>query len=146
MRITADAIIAVILLFFCAFAAYLTQDVPDIGMGAKLGPSFFPTLSISLIAFLSTILLIRTIIAKNVEAYARLSSGILTKMALFLLLMFVYATFYLTIGWIFSAGAFFIIAMLALGERRLIHVVVIPAGIILLVFFLFTELMQVYLP
>ena len=134
------------LLVFCAIAGYLTRDIPDVGMGAKLGPDFFPTILIASIALLSAVLLVRTVIAKNIETYEKLGSGVFAKMALFFLLMFVYATFYLAVGWLVSAGAFFVVAMLALGERRLLHVVVVPAGIILLVFFVFTKLMQVYLP
>ena len=146
MRITADAVIAFCFLVFCAIAGYLTRDIPDVGMGAKLGPDFFPTVLIATIALLSAVLLIRTVIAKDIEKYEKLGSGVLTKMVLFFLLMFVYASFYLAVGWLVSAGAFFVIAMLALGERRLLHVVVIPAGIVLLVYLVFTKLMQVYLP
>ncbi len=135
-----------IFLLFCAVAGYLTRSIPNVGMGAALGPDFFPTVLIASIALLAAILLIRSVIAKNVAQYEQLRSGIALKMLLFFLLMFVYATFYLSVGWIFSAGAFFAVAMLALGERRLLHVVVIPAGIVLAVYLCFTKLMQVYLP
>ncbi|MDL2209919.1 tripartite tricarboxylate transporter TctB family protein [Desulfovibrio sp. OttesenSCG-928-O18] len=146
MRLNVDFRIALILLAFCGFAAYKTAQLPEVGTGTNLGPDFFPAVLVGSIAFFSVILLLRSFIAPNIGTYEKMSGGLWLKLLLFLLLMIVYATFYLAVSWMLSAAAFFVLAMYSLGERRLLHVVVIPAGIILGVYFCFTKLMKVYLP
>ena len=146
MRIPVDTRLALVLLVFCGFAAYQTTQLPEVGTGTNLGPDFFPGVLVGAIAFCSAVLLIRSVIFPNIGTFTKMSGGLWLKLLLFLLLMIVYATFYITLSWLVSAAAFSVISMLALGERRLLHVVVIPAGIILGVYLCFTQIMKVYLP
>jgi hypothetical protein len=143
-----DFWIAVVLLAFCGIAALLTNQVPDGGMGTKFGPSFFPWLMILGISVLSLTLLVKSLIKpnRNSTSVKATSRKVLEKMGLFLLLMLLYATAYVRAGYLVATGVFFILAMLMLGERRPVHVVIVPAGIIAAVYLIFTQIMQVYLP
>lgn len=148
MRKTVDFWIAVVLLVFCGIAAFLTNQVPDGGVGTKYGPSFFPWLMVLGIAALSVALLVKSIvkISSDTPPMKSTSKQVYAKMVLFLGLMFLYATFYIKAGYLISTVIFFMVAMLVLGERRPVHVVVVPAGIIVGIYLVFTKIMQVYLP
>lgn len=154
MRKPVDFWIALILLAFCGYVAYLTTGIPTGGVGTRFGPAFFPWLLVFGIAALSLVLLLRSLYSLKTEAEG--SAGetgrkgtpakVLGKMALFLLLMLAYAASYVAIGYLVSSVVFFVVAMLMIGERRVLHVVVFPVCIVVGVYLVFTEIMQVYLP
>ena len=150
MRKNADFWIGLILLAFCAWAAMLTTDISGGGTGTEAGPNFFPWVMIVGIAILSAALLARSLLrAQPQQGTAdgdRTSLRMLAKLGFFLLLMLIYAACYVEAGYLISTGVFFVVAMLALGERRILHVVVIPAGIIAGVYLVFTQIMKVYMP
>ncbi|WP_316976916.1 tripartite tricarboxylate transporter TctB family protein [Shumkonia mesophila] len=145
----ADLWLALALLSFCVFAAVLTTGLSTVGTGTWAGPSFFPWLMIGGIALLSIALALRTLVTRQrqpQEGARTTSVRLAIKLALFFLLMVAYAAFYVQTGYIISTAAFFIIAMLVLGERKVLHFAVIPLGIILSVYLVFTQIIKVYLP
>lgn len=145
MRKPVDFWIAIVLFVFCGIAAFLTAGIPLAGTGTKWGPAFFPWLMIGGIAILAVVLLLRSF-KQAPPTEAGTSTVVYGKMALFLFLMLLYAAFYVHAGYLVATGIFFVVAMLLLGERRPLHVLVIPAGIIAGVYLVFTQIMKVYLP
>ncbi len=145
MSRNSDFWLSLVLLGFSAIAAALTLDVPAAGTGGTLGPSFVPWLMIAGIALGALILLWRS--QRHAElALAPPGARLLVKLGGFLLLMLVYATVYEPVGYLISSLVFFVVALLVLGERRWLQLVLVPPGVVLLVYVVFTQVMRVYLP
>jgi putative tricarboxylic transport membrane protein len=145
-----DFWLALALLAFCVFAAVLTTGLSTVGTGTWAGPSFFPWLMIGGIAVLSIALALRSLAHSrqpNNGGGSHTTGGrVLSKLALFFVLMVAYAFVYVPMGYIASTTAFFIIAMLVLGERKILQFAIIPLGIVLSVYLVFTQIIKVYLP
>jgi len=149
MRISSDSWLALVCLAISAVAAVLTRALPRGGIETELGSAFFPWLMVGGIAFFSVLLLIRSLLhapARRAGEAGGKGLAVLGKLAMFLLLMLGYAVLFDRLGFLISTGVFFIVAMLALGERRLLHVLVVPAGITIAVYLVFTQIMKVYIP
>lgn len=145
-----DCWLAILLLVFCAFAAWRTTFVPSTGAGSQAGPAFFPWLAIGGIALLSLGLLVRGLRSSpKSNAPKTTSSGIqyaTIVLVLFILLMIGYAMVFERIGYLPSTLATFVIGMLLLRERRISQFLLMPVLIIACVYFGFTHLLSVYLP
>ena len=147
MQRTSDFWIGIIILAFCGFASILTLDISSQGTGTTAGPSFMPWLMIVLSTILAVALVARGFKSKEIaDASLVFNGAILGKLGLFFGLMLLYAYVFTILGYLVSTIAFFIIAMLALGERRPVHFVVVPVLITVGVYLIFSQLMGVYLP
>lgn len=149
MRLSSDFWLALFFLAVSGVAAFLTRSLPGGGVQTELGSAFFPWLMVGGIALFSVLLLIRSLWrppAKSPEGEGGNPVRVLGKLALFLLFMLAYALLFAQFGFLISTGAFFVVAMLALGERRLLHFLVIPACITAGVYLVFTQIMKVYIP
>jgi|GEM_PF-3617629 len=146
MKNLCDKISAIALLLFCGWAWWMTKSLPS-GIRDSLGVTFFPQLMIILVAGLSLGLLARSFIGRDkMEKNPFPSKGVLGRMALFLLLLIGYCMLYEPLGFILSSAVALPLGMLLLGERRLVHVVVVPWAVILVAYLGFTKLMKVFLP
>lgn len=141
-----DFWVSLCLLGGCAAAASLTLDVPGQGTGGTVGPDFLPWLMIGGISILSLRLLWRSQAAAVGVASAPPGVRLLAQLGGFFLMMLAYAAAYEPVGYIVSSLVFFVVALLVLGERRWLHLLLIPPGVVLAVYLVFTKVMQVYMP
>lgn len=148
MRRNPDFWLAIGLLAFSVYAGILTSELSDVGTGTWAGPSFFPWLMVGSIALLSLGLLGRSLwrAGGRSEGGGKAGGSLLLKLGLFFVLMLAYAVLYVPAGYLISTISFFVIAMLVLGERRFAHLAVIPVGLVLSVYLVFTQVIKVYLP
>ncbi|MCP1315512.1 MULTISPECIES: tripartite tricarboxylate transporter TctB family protein [unclassified Halomonas] len=146
-----DCGLALLLLAFCAFAAWRTTLVPSTGAGSQAGPSFLPWIAIVGIALLSLGLFLRGALAPApasdvVPARGRKITYPTVVLVLFIVLMIGYAVAFERVGYLPSTIATFVIGMLLLRERRVLQFLVVPALIVAGVYLGFTHLLDVYLP
>lgn len=145
MSRNSDFWLSLVLLGFSALVAGWTVDVPSAGTGGTLGPSFLPWTMIVGIAVFALMLLWRSQRQGQVSI-ASPNLHVLAKLAGFLLLMLVYAAIYEPVGYVISSLAFFIVGLLALGERRWLQVALVPPAVVGGVYLVFAQVMKVYLP
>lgn len=145
MRRNSDFWLSLGLLGFSALVAAWTLDVPSAGTGGTLGPSFLPWLMLAGIALGALGLLWRS--QRHAEMSAEAPAvRMLLKLGGFLLLMLVYAVAYEPSGYLVSSLVFFVVALLVLGERRWLQLLLVPPGVVGGVYVVFTQVMKVYLP
>ncbi len=152
-----DSRLALVLLAFCAFAAWRTTLVPSSGAGSQAGPAFLPWITIAGIALLSVALFLRGLRAhpataeatKRGKEEAPKAFGIryaTVVLVLFIALMIAYAVAFERVGYLPSTLVTFVIGMFLLRERRIVQFLLVPAVIVACVYFGFTHLLGVYLP
>lgn len=145
MRRNSDFWLSLGLLGFSALVAAWTLDVPSGGTGGTLGPNFLPWLMLAGIALGALGLLWRS--QRHAEMAAEAPAvRMLLKLGGFLLLMLVYAVAYEPSGYLVSSLVFFVVALLVLGERRWLQLLLVPPGVVGGVYVVFTQVMKVYLP
>lgn len=145
MSRNSDFWLSLIGLVVSAIAAALTVDVPGGGTGGTAGPSFLPWLMIGGIALFSLILMWRSQRLAP-AAQAPFGARLLAQIGGFLALMLAYAWAYEPVGYLISSLVFFVVALLLLGERRLLQLVLVPPGVVVTVYLVFTHVMKVYMP
>lgn len=145
MSRNSDFWLSLVLLGFSALVAGWTFDVPSAGTGGTLGPSFLPWTMIVGIALFALMLLWRS---QRQGQFAAAPPGlrVLAKLGGFLLLMLVYAIAYEPVGYLISSLVFFVVALLVLGERRWLQVLLVPPAVVGGVYVVFAQVMKVYLP
>lgn len=145
-----DTYVALIFLLFCGFAWYQISRLPlGVGYENTIGPEFFPGVMTVTIAILSAALLVRSLwrgSLQSAEATSYASTRVLGVMACFLGLLVVYILIYEPLGFLLASGLALPAGMLLLGERRLLHVVLVPLCIVGLAYLGFTKIMMVPLP
>ncbi len=151
MKVSKDLWLGLLCLLISAVGAVMVHDLSAGGVKTELGPAFFPWLMVGGIAFFSVLLLVRAVLlGGSKDAQGDADSGfslkLLGKLAFFVVFMLIYAAVYVEVGFLISTAVFFIVAMLVLGERRIVHVAVIPVCVIVSVYLIFTKIMQVYIP
>lgn len=145
MSRNSDFWISLALLAFTAVAAALTTQLPAQGTGRGAGPNFVPWLMVGGIGLSALILLARSW-RRAACPHAPVNIRLLAQLGGFLVLMLAYAAAYEPVGFIGSSLAFFLLALLMLGERRLKYLLAVPPLVVLGVYLVFTEIMQVYMP
>lgn len=145
MSRNSDFWLSFVVLGLSAVAAALTLDVPAAGTGGTMGPSFLPWLMIGGMSLFALILLWRSQ-RQAPSAAAPFGARLLAQLGGFLLLMLAYAWAYEPVGYLVSSVVFFVAALLMLGERRLLQLLLVPPGVVGSVYLVFTYVMQVYMP
>lgn len=140
-----DFWISLLLMGLTAAAALLTLDVPGHGTGAGPGPNFVPWLMIGGLALFSLLLLVRTL-SEPSAVMGRVSLPLLAKLGGFFVMMLVYAVAYEPVGYLASSLTFFVAALFVLGERRLAYLTLVPLGVVVTLYLVFTQIMKVYMP
>lgn len=147
MRRNPDIVIGFGLLLFCGFAAWRTLHVKVPPEDTIAGTTFVPWLMIGGIVLLSLGLIVRAVqrmpSAATVEMPDRAT---LIRMGLFTLLMIVYAFAFMTVGYIPSTLAVFVLGLLLLGESRLPVLVLFPLVMTGAIYLGFTQSLGVWLP
>jgi putative tricarboxylic transport membrane protein len=148
MRISTELWLTLFVFALSSLAAFLTHSLSTGGLSTELGPAFFPWMMVIGMFAFSVLLLVRSIWNKQIVKGETPSINwkLLGKLALFLVYMGLYATFYVQVGYLVSTGIFFVLAMLTLGERRPLHFLVIPLLITGGVYLVFTQILNVYIP
>ncbi|CAK7005434.1 MAG: hypothetical protein DELT_00214 [Desulfovibrio sp.] len=145
-----DTYVAVIFLLFCGFAWYQIARLPlGVGYENTIGPEFFPGVMTATIAVLSAALLVRSLwrgSLQSAEATSYAAGHILARVLCFLVLLVAYILIYEPLGFLLASGIALPAGMLLLGERRPLHVCILPWVIVGLAYFGFTKLMMVPLP
>lgn len=145
-----DTYVAIVFLLFCAFAWWRIKKLPlGVGYEHTIGPEFFPGVMTVAIAILSVALLARSLWRGLIEGGAdpTLAAGnVLARMGLFIVLLIGYIFVYEPLGFLLASAIALPAGMFLLGERRFLHVIVLPYIIIGLGYTGFTKIMMVPLP
>lgn len=145
-----DTWVAVVFLLFCGFAWWQIAKLPlGVGYEHTIGPEFFPGVMTVTIAILSVMLLARSLwrgLIEGGEDPTLAAGNVLLRMGLFIALLVVYILIYEPLGFVLASCIALPAGMLLLGERRLLHVFVLPFIIIGLGYTGFTKIMMVPLP
>lgn len=145
-----DVVIGVLILLFCAFAAWRTASVTSAPTGTVAGPAFVPWLVIALSATLAVILIARAAVRArlgNPEGEISLPNRpTFIRMALFAVLMVGYAGAFMGVGYIPSTLVAFVAGLLLFGERRIWVLVLLPCVATTAVYYAFTTVLNVWLP
>lgn len=154
-----DALYSLGFLGFCLFSGWQILGISGRADDASSNPALFPALVTGLLALLSGVLLLRGYLAGRraravsagpvpataPEAKGSLRGTVLMCAAMFALL-FLYAFCYERLGFFASSAGFFLLGMILLREKRILHAIVIPVLLITAIYLLFTKVMMVYLP
>ena len=151
MNVSKDLWLGLLCLAVSAVGAVMVHGLSAGGVETELGPAFFPWLMVGGIAFFSLLLVVRALLLGAGQTEQDSADGgfnlrLLGKLAFFVVFMIVYAVVYVEVGFLISTAVFFVVSMLVLGERRVVHFAVIPAGVIICIYLIFTKIMQVYIP
>ncbi len=145
-----DTYVALAFLLFCGFAWRQIARLPlGVGYENTIGPEFFPGVMTVTIAVLSLALLVRSLwrgLIEGGESPALAAGNILLRMGLFIALLVLYILIYEPLGFLAASCIVLPAGMLLLGERRLMHVIVLPFILIGLGYVGFTKVMMVPLP
>lgn len=143
-----DIWIGISLLCFCAVAAWRTSLIRTVPGGATTGPAFVPWLMIGVIALLSVLLILRAIL-RPAEGAARIempSGTTLAKMAMFVVILVLYAVAFMSVGYLISTIIVFTLTLWLFGERRIAVLALLPAAMTGAVYVGFTQFLDVWLP
>lgn len=141
------------LLAFCALAGWITLSIPSVSTGTSAGPRFIPWLMIGLIAALSLAMIWRRPSpgpshdgVHNDADTPGSPYRALPRIAMFTVLLVIYAAAFLTVGYLVSSIVVFMLGMVLMGERRIIPIAIVPIAIVALIYYGFTHFLGVWLP
>lgn len=149
-KANADTWAGIIFLLFCSFAWWRIINLPvGAGFEKSIGPEFFPKVTTGAVAVFSFLLIIRSFWKKSIaegKSPAMAAGSTLARMGLFIALLVVYVFIYEILGFILASVIILPAGMFMLGERRWLHIVILPCVIIGLAWLAFTKIMSVQLP
>lgn len=148
-EVRADQWIALLLLGFCAVVSTVTVKIKALPNSGWTGATFIPWLMIALIAICAVLLLIRALTRQKQGDSGEIElpdKKVLLQMAALVILMVVYAMTLMTLGYIWTTLATFVLGLLILGERNPWLLILFPVAMTAAVYYGFTELLSVWLP
>ena len=143
----ANIIIAIVLLIFGSYYAYLTSQLPTRNLPNTLGIDFMPWLLVVLLAILAFLLLFNTVLKESRETFdpkISLKEGI----GIIFLTVFVYAyvqVMYL-FGFIWVTPVFMAVLMVMTGSRKWKEIAVLSIVSPMIIYVFFQKIFQVILP
>lgn len=143
----ANIIIAIVLLIFGSYYAYLTSQLPTRNLPNTLGIDFMPWLLVVLLAILAFLLLLNTVFGKSRERFdpkISLKEGL----GIIFLTVFVYAyvqVMYL-FGFVWVTPFFMAVLMVMTGSRKWKEIVVLAIASPVVIYVFFQRIFQVILP
>jgi hypothetical protein len=143
----ANIIIAIVLLIFCSYYAYLTSQLPTRNLPNTLGIDFMPWLLVVLLAILAFLLLFNTVLKESRETCdpkISLKEGI----GIIFLTVFVYAyvqVMYL-FGFVWVTPVFMAVLMWMTGSRKWKEIVILSIASPVVIYVFFQKIFQVILP
>jgi putative tricarboxylic transport membrane protein len=145
-----DLIIGIVLLASCGFMAWRTLLVRVPPSNSIAGPSFMPWIVIAGLVLLSLVLIGRAAMqvpqGDERDSIQIADRTTLVRMGLFALLMISYAAAFMTVGYLVSTLVAFVLGLLLFGERRPLMLAGMPLVATGLVYFVFTNFLNVWLP
>jgi putative tricarboxylic transport membrane protein len=139
-------------LFFFAFCLFFWWQVtllpPDDVGQEGVGMGLFPIFCIVMIAALSLVLLVRSLVfpLMDKEIPDKISRSGQIRIAVVLALMLAYALGYEWVGFYIGTYLFALASLFALGERRPLVVILFPPCMVLCVYLGFVQVLNVLLP
>ena len=147
MKRKPDVLIGLGLLAFCVFAAWRTLKVKVPPEATIAGTSFVPWLMIGGIVLLSLALIARAALQSASASTVSLPDrATLVRMGLFTLLMVAYAFAFMTVGYIASTLAVFVVGLVLFRETRIVVLVLFPLVMTGAIYLGFTKSLGVWLP
>lgn len=145
-----DTWIGIIFIFFCGFALWQIKQLPaGVGYENTIGPEFFPTVMTGAIAVFSGALIVRSLWGHGVtgaSSPALAAGATLARMGLFIALIAFYVFIYEILGFVLASAIVLPTGMFLLGERRILHAIILPCILVGLAWLAFTKIMMVPLP
>lgn len=149
-KANSDTWTGIIFLLFCSFAWWQIDKLPTgVGNQNTIGSEFFPQIMTAAIAFFSLLLIARSFwkAANSRAKSTAIATGVtLWRMGLFMALLVVYVFIYESLGFVLSSVIILPVGMFMLGERRILHVVILPCILVGIAWLIFTKIMMVPLP
>ncbi len=143
----ANIVISVSLLAFVAGYAAMTMQLPKRNLPNTLGADFLPWVLTSLLAFLSLLLLGRTLARKgSAEENPRLSGAAVLRIGLLLALFAAYVVGMVQLGFLLVTPPFVVIVMLFTGSRKWGEILITSVVVTAVVYFVFHQFFRVPLP
>ena len=142
----ANIIISIILLSFTAFYAYLIINLPARDLPNTLGAAFVPWVLDGILAGLSVILLISSILAKDLDGKISLPRRELLGITFLLILIVCYVKLMGYFGFVPVSVVFLGILTWIAGARKPVEIAVFSIATASLVYLLFNKFFKVQLP
>ncbi len=147
MKSKADIWISLSLLAFCGFATWRTMKIRVPPEDTVAGTSFVPWLMIGGMVLLALLLLARAVLrAASEDAVQMPDRATFVRMGLFTLLMVAYAFAFMTVGYIPSTLAVFVLGLLLFKEYRIPILILFPLVMTGVIYLGFTKSLGVWLP
>lgn len=141
-----DRWIGFALLGLCAFTTWNTIGMRGQASNTIAGTSFVPWIMIASLTLLSLILIFRSYRTSSNLQIEMPSKTTFIKMAIFTVILIVYASLFMTVGYLISTYIVFVAGLALFGERKPVALLILPAVMTGGVYLGFTKLLKVWLP
>lgn len=142
-----NIVIAVVLLTFAGYYAWLTAALPTRDLPNTMGVDFFPWVLCGSLAGLSLLLLLKSLFFNTSERCVYRVEWIeIKEMLIFLLLTFVYLQSLDLLGFLIATPVYLAAMMIGSGSRRWKEIALISLLTAVGVYFFFDKVFQVILP
>lgn len=136
-----DIAATLLLLIFAVVMFVLTLDFPAPGQPNDPGTAALPRMIAVALGVLGLTQLLRP---EEVEALPR--GGAALRVGGILALLFVYVALFEALGFLIATGLFLLGALLLAGIKQVPYLILVPVGVSVVLFYLFSELLEVSLP
>lgn len=136
-----DLAVTLLLLVFAVVMFVLTLDFPAPGQPNDPGTAAFPRM---IAVALGALALTRLLRPGQTEPLPR--GGAALRVGGILALLVVYAALFEALGFVIATMLFLLGAMLLAGIKQVPYLILVPVGVSLVLFYLFSELLEVSLP
>lgn len=141
-----DRWIGFTLLGVCAFTGWNTVGMRGQAGNTVAGSSFVPWIMIASLTLLSLILIVRSLRVSSASQIEMPSKSTFIKMAIFTVILIVYAAMFMTVGYLISTYIVFVAGLALFGERKPLALFILPLVMTGGVYLGFTKLLKVWLP
>lgn len=144
---TANIIIAIVLILFGSYYAYLTSQLPTRNLPNTLGIDFMPWLLVVLLFILAILLLLDTVLKEpreNFDPKISLKEGI--GIIFLTVFMYAYVQVMYRFGFIWVTPFFMAVLMIMTGARKWKEIVILSIVSPLVIYVFFQRIFQVILP
>ncbi len=143
----ADIFISMVLFAFAGYYAYLITKLPTRNIPHTLGPDFMPWVLTGCLAFLSSLLLLKSLLFKGERVIAvRISLKEVARILSLLAIIVAYIEGMIYFGYVFITPLFLAAMMLISGSRKLTEIIFFPIGITFAIYLFFHRFFDVPLP
>jgi len=143
----ANTIIAVLLILFGSYYAYLTSRLPTRNLPNTLGIDFMPWLLVVLLFFLSALLLINSVLRNPQEKFdPKISPKEGIGIIFLTIFVYVYVQVMFLFGFVWVTPVFMAALMWMTGSRKWKEIVVLSIVSPVVIYIFFQKIFQVILP